>query len=141
MSDDTGTLSVTVPGEWDAAVSTVGWTAPTGGGHFPALSVGTSADWTDTASTDEGVFVGILPGTELPDRMPRHVECDAAEEPVDGSVDGRDSRTVRWTGCPGGVTVERVVQLADNRLLWVQVRSADNPTANVVLDGVVTHGI
>lgn len=141
LSDDTGTLSVTVPSEWEQAVSSAGWTSPIGGGHFPALSVGTAADWTDTGSTEEGVFVGILPGTELPDRMPQHPECATADEPVDGSVDGRESRTMRWSDCPGGVTVERVVQLADNRLLWVQVRSADNPTANVVLDGVVTHGI
>jgi eukaryotic-like serine/threonine-protein kinase len=37
--------------------------------------------------------------------------------------------------------VERVVQLASNRLLWVQVRSADRATANVVLDDVDTRGI
>ena len=46
-----------------------------------------------------------------------------------------------FTGCPGGVVVERVVLLASNRLLWVQVRSADRATANTVLDGVDTRGI
>jgi len=41
----------------------------------------------------------------------------------------------------GGVTVERVVQVAANRLLWVQVRSADQATANRVLDSVAVHGM
>ena len=37
------------------------------------------------------------------------------------------------------MTVERVIQVADNRLLWVQVRSEDGATANSVLDSV-DHG-
>ena len=49
--------------------------------------------------------------------------------------------TVVYTGCPGGYTVERVVQVTENRLLWVQVRSGDRATANTVLDGVTTHGL
>ena len=39
------------------------------------------------------------------------------------------------------MTVERVVQIAANRLLWVQVRSADLATANAVLDDVEAHGV
>ena len=140
LSDRTGTLSVTVPGDWEKAVAPDGWTAPTGDGEFPALSVGTAADWTDAGSA-QGVFLGILPGTELPDPVPQHPECDAAQEPVDATIDGDPSRTVLFTGCPGGVIVERVVQLASNRLLWVQIRSADRATANAVLDDVETHGI
>ncbi|WP_395691194.1 serine/threonine-protein kinase [Nocardioides sp.] len=142
VADDSGTLFVTVPHDWAAAAAPAGWTAPTDdGGRFPALSVGTSADWTDVQSADQGVFVAILPGTELPDRMPRHPECAEADEPVDGTVEGHDARTVLYTGCPGGVTVERVVQLAANRLLWVQIRSAHSATANAVLDDVETRGI
>ena len=50
--------------------------------------------------------------------------------------------TVVYRNCPGGhVTVERVVKVADNRLLWVQVRSEEGATANSVLDSVATHGI
>ncbi|WP_395658992.1 serine/threonine-protein kinase [Nocardioides sp.] len=141
VGDDTGTLFVTVPDDWARAVAADGWTAPLDGGEFPALSVGTTADWTDVRSSAQGVFVGILPGTELPAQMPRHPECDTAQEPVDSSFEDRDSRTVLYTGCPGGVTVERVVQLAANRLLWVQIRSADSATANTVLDAVDTRGI
>lgn len=142
VGDDTGSLFVTVPADWEGAVASAGWTAPTrDGGHYPALSVGTSTGWTDVGSEAEGVFVGILPGTELPDRMPQHPECDTAEDPVDGTFEDRDARTVLYTGCPGGVAVERVVQLASNRLLWVQIRSADSATANAVLDDVETRGI
>ena len=84
--------------------------------------------------------MGILPGTELPARVPGHPECAAAQEPVTGDGTGRDAITVLYTGCGDGVTVERVVQLTDNRLLWVQVRSATRATANQVLDSVETHG-
>ncbi|MGB0101764.1 MAG: hypothetical protein WBP61_15910, partial [Nocardioides sp.] len=145
LSDRTGTLVVTVPGDWDRAVAPRGWKAPTSDGQFPALSVGTRTDWTDAASDvssdAEGIFVAILPGTELPEQMPQHPECEAAQEPIDATIDGDPSRTVVYTGCPGGVTVERVVQLAANRLLWVQIRSADRATANRVLDDVDTRGI
>ena len=52
------------------------------------------------------------------------------------------SVTVVYRNCPGGlVTMERVVKVADNRLLWVQVRSEEGATANSVLDSVTTHGI
>ena len=140
VTDRTGTLSVTVPADWDRARSPRGWKAPDGGGEFPALSVGTAPDWTDVGTTDQGVFLGILPGDELPEQVPQHPECGTAQEPVDDTIDQNPTRTVVYTRCPGGVTVERVVQLASNRLLWVQVRSADRATANAVLDHVETHG-
>ncbi len=54
---------------------------------------------------------------------------------------GRPSSTTYYSGCPGGVTVERVAQVAGNRLLWVQVRSADRATATAVLESVVTRGL
>ena len=108
--------------------------------EFPALSVGTSPKWTDVGSTAEGVFLGIMPGTELPPRLPQHPECDTKQTQVQGTFDGHPSRTVLFTDCPGGVTVERVVQLAENRLLWVQVRSATRATANLVLDDVQARG-
>ncbi len=38
------------------------------------------------------------------------------------------------------MTVERIDQIARNRLLWVQIRSDDRATANRVLDSVETHG-
>jgi hypothetical protein len=48
--------------------------------------------------------------------------------------------TVYFTDCPF-VTVERVVQVAANRLLWVQVRADRRSTAVAVLDSVTTHGL
>lgn len=140
VGDDTGTLFVTVPGDWERATAPSGWSAPLDGGEFPALSVGTSTGWTDVTSTAQGVFLGILPGTELPVRLPQHPECDAKDTQVQGTFDGHPSRTVLFTDCPGGVTVERVVQLAENRLLWVQIRSASRATANSVLDDVQARG-
>jgi hypothetical protein len=140
VGDDTGTLFVTVPGDWERAVAPGGWRAPLDDGEYPALSVGTSPAWTDVASTAQGVFLGILPGTELPAKLPQHPECERKESQIPGTFDGHPSRTVLFTDCPGGVTVERVVQLAANRLLWVQVRSASRATANTVLDDVEARG-
>ena len=54
---------------------------------------------------------------------------------------GDVNTTVVMTGCPGGVTVERVVQVTSDTLLWIQVRSPDRATANRVLDSVETHGL
>ncbi|NHC21979.1 serine/threonine protein kinase [Nocardioides sp. IC4_145] len=140
LTDDDGSLSVAVPGDWERSVATDGWTPPTGDAAYPALSVGTRTDWNDPATPAEGVFLGLFPGTRLPTTMPQHPECGEAQEPVT-ETSGDPSTTVVHTGCPDGVTVERVVQVADNRLLWVQVRSDDRATANRVLDSVETHGI
>ncbi|GAA2149442.1 serine/threonine-protein kinase [Nocardioides koreensis] len=146
VSDAQGNLSVTVPGDWDRAVAADGWTPPNdqdpaSAAVYPALSVGTSRHWNAAGTAGQGVFLGILPGTQLPAQVPRHPECAEAQEPVEDTVDGNASVTVVYGSCPGGVTVERVVQVAENRLLWVQVRSADRATANSVLDAVRTHGI
>ena len=40
-----------------------------------------------------------------------------------------------------GVIVERVVQVTDDRLRWVQVRSDDRATADRVLGSVRTRGL
>jgi hypothetical protein len=130
---------VTVPIAWERAVADDGWQPPGEKSDFPALSVGTESGWSGDLDA-QGVFVGILPGTELPARVPGHPECATAQDPVDGDGTGREAVTVLYTGCDAGVMVERVVQLTDNRLLWVQVRSATTATANRVLDSVETHG-
>ncbi|MFT4287118.1 protein kinase domain-containing protein [Nocardioides sp.] len=143
VTDDEGTLSVTVPTAWDRTVSTAGWQPPTDEASettYPALSVGTARDWQGSAG--QGVFAGILPGDKLPQQVPQHPECERADEPLpDRSAAGDEMVTVVFTGCPGGVTVERVVQVTDNRLLWVQVRSDSRMVANRVLDALQTHGI
>ncbi|WP_116570404.1 serine/threonine-protein kinase [Nocardioides gansuensis] len=141
--DAAGHIRVTVPEGWER-VEVEGWKVPTGDGarvDQPALSVGESAGW-QTTGTASGVFVGLLPGTGLPDVVPQHPECDSARPPIDDKQDGDRSRTVFFSDCVGGtVTVERVVQATVNQLMWVQVRSADRTTANRVLDSVELSGI
>lgn len=142
VDDADGTLSVTVPGDWHRAVTTGPWVPPNDDAvELPALSAGTTADWSEAGSTGEGVFVGLLPGTEMPDPLPQHPECENVGDPEDDFLDGDPSRTVTSTGCPGGVTIERVVQVTSSQLLWIQVRSADNATANRVLDSVSVYGM
>ncbi|CAB4713870.1 unannotated protein [freshwater metagenome] len=143
ITDTAGSLSVRVPADWDRARSGAGWRAPSDQADYPALSVGTTPTWTDAESTGEGVFLGILPDAGLPSLLPQHPECAEAREPVSDlgtEASGQVSTTIVHTGCPGGVTVERVVQVASNRVLWVQVRSRDTATANRVLDSVRTYG-
>ena len=141
VSDEGGTLSVEVPADWERSVGGEGWAGPDGSGAYAALSVGTDPDWTDPRREAEGAFLGLMPGSALPELMPTHPECEEEQPPVveDGET---PSVTVLHTGCGGsGVVVERVLQVAGNRLLWVQVRSLDRAAANRVLDSVRTSGI
>jgi hypothetical protein len=141
VDDVEGTLSVTVPDAWDV-IARDGWQPPSESGDagtYPALSVGSRSGWADHAG--QGVFVGLLPGTKLPEEVPQHHECTAAGEPLpDRTAAGDDMVTVFFTGCPG-VVVERVVRITENRLLWVQVKADTRASANTVLDDVRTHGI
>ena len=140
VSDASGTLEAEVPGGWTRVTGEAGWTAPQDEATYPALSVGSEAGWTEDGSTGHGVFLALMPGTDLPERMPGHPECTTAAPPY-SDAGTQPSRTVVHSGCPGGVTVERVVQVAADRVLWVQVRSPDTATANRVLDSVTTRGI
>jgi eukaryotic-like serine/threonine-protein kinase len=141
ITDSRDELTVTVPDDWDASVAGDPWTPPGEKRTYAALSVGTSAGWAHLQD-GEGVFAGIMPGDDIPDQLPGHPVCETAEDPIDDTIDGDMARTIVYTGCRGaGVTVERVVQVATNRLLWVQVRSADRATANDVLESVATTGL
>ncbi len=141
VTDDRGSVRVTVPPAWDLARSTASWMPPNvgEGGELPSLSVGTRSDWATTSDPAQGVFVGVLPGTELPDQVPQHLECASAGDPV-YSTSG-DTVTVVFSDCPDGLVVERVVQVNQSQLVWVQIRSEDRPTANRVLSGVQLLGL
>lgn len=142
VDDADGTLSVTVPADWHRAVARGPWVPPGEDSvELPALSVGTVADWADPERAGEGVFVGVLGGTELPDQLPQHPECAEPGGRTDDVHNGDAVRTLVYAGCPGGLTVERVVQVTDAQLVWIQVRSRDRATANRVLDAVVVHGM
>jgi hypothetical protein len=142
LDDATGTISVTVPEKWTAQVDPEQWTPAGSEQEQPSIASGAQAGWNTDADPAPGVFVGILEGDRLPSRVPQHPSCDNAGALIEDQQDGDDSMTVFFNGCPGAdVTVERVVQLTSNRLLWVQVRSPDRATANRVLESVTTYGI
>jgi hypothetical protein len=142
VTDDMGTLSVTVPADWDRADATGGWEPPNAEGkEYAALSVGSSRGWT-TEDSGDGVFVALLPGNVLPKEVPHHEECPDEAPPVQGTGTNDQAITVVYANCPdGGVTVERVVLVTENLLMWVQVHAADRGAANRVLDDVETHGL
>ncbi|GAA4706715.1 serine/threonine-protein kinase [Nocardioides conyzicola] len=141
VTDDESSISVTVPRAWDRHVATDGWRPEGADGDLPAVSLGTAGGWTDPQSGAQGVFAGILPGDELPAQLPQHPECGQAGSRVPDNGQLGPSATVVYSDCPGGVTVERVIQVTEDQLLWVQVRSHDRGTANRVLDDVAVHGM
>jgi serine/threonine protein kinase len=136
FTDDDGTLSVTVPRSWSHDVSLSGWKPPDSQFNQSALAVGDRPDW---RRSGQGVFVGLLPEGKLPTTMPRHPSCSTVGKPRSGTS-GDPSLTVTSTGCPG-VIIEKAVQLSESELLWVQVRSDDEPTADDVLASVQTRGV
>jgi serine/threonine protein kinase len=138
VSDSTGSLAVDVPGSWTAAVDTGQWTPPEQEGSLPALSAGTTADW-QTVPGGEGVFVGVLAVDDMPEELPGHPDCREVLDPVPDVVGADAVLTQVSTGCPG-VVVERVRQVATNRYLWVQVRSADQASAYAVVNAVSAPG-
>jgi serine/threonine protein kinase len=144
LTDATGKLSVTVPAAWERFVSRKGWVPPEqpDGAQkgYPALWAGSTADWNDVSASARGVFLAVLPSTQLPGHLPRHPECDAADQVVGKDPQGGDQATARYTGCPEGVVIEQATMVAEGQLLWVQVRGDTVGQASEVLRTVDTSG-
>jgi hypothetical protein len=133
---------VTVPAGWEKFVSRRGWVPPDQprAGHktYPALWAGSAADWNDVRVSAQGVFVAVLPSTQLPGHLPTHPGCDAGPLVVGKDPDGNDQATTRYTGCPEGVVLEQATMLGDKRLVWVQVHAGSVAQATEVLRAVDT---
>ena len=128
---------MTVPEAWTEAVDTERWTPPDADVDESSISAGTEVGWNENDDPGEGVFLGLLPGEALPTTVPQHPECEVAaagreRQPRRRRLHDRGVQRLRR----GGITIERIVQVNANRLLWVQVRAADRATANDVLDSV-----
>lgn len=134
LVDRSGVLGVTVPSAWSAQ-SLTGWQPPKQA-HHAAISAGTSPRWASQGG--DGVFVGLITADKLPSAVPKHKECRTAQAPITIS-----STTMQrsFSGCPGGVVIERVEQVADGLLLWVQVSAPTRAEAGTVLDTVHTIGL
>lgn len=141
VSDENGSLRVTVPGSWNGALGRGEWTPPGSAGSYSALSVGSRRGWQGDPGAN-GVFLGILPGGSLPVDLPGHPSCTEVQEPInDESAALGPTVTVVNARCAGGSTVfERLIRVADNRLLWVQVQADDRSAATAVLDSVQVSG-
>ena len=142
ITDSQETISVEVPKGWTEAVDTEQWRPPDAKFDEAAISAGSRADWYGTSDPGEGVFLGFLQKSALPSGVPQHPECEDPPRPTDrGQIDGDAYIQVAFTGCPnGGITVERIVQVNANRLLWMQVRAASLGTANEVIRSVEISG-
>jgi serine/threonine protein kinase len=142
VEDSTGTLFVTVPESWTEQVDPEEWVPFEGRSEQPAVAAGTREGWNSDDDPAEGVFVGILPGEELPSRVPGHPACPVQRGPYFDEKDGDEFMTVFFSGCPGvDLMVERVVRVNQNQLLWIQIRADDRRVANRVLDSVVASGV
>jgi serine/threonine protein kinase len=139
VEDATGTLAVTVPRAWTTSVHTAEWTPPDSDGEQPSLSLGSSSTWQKSGSTASGVFLGVFSSDDMPEQLAGHPECGSRLDPFRDTVKDGASLTQVNQDCPG-VVIERVLQVATNQFVWIQVRSADRPTANQVLDSVEISG-
>ncbi|WP_157953147.1 serine/threonine-protein kinase [Nocardioides allogilvus] len=136
IEDVSGTISVTVPEAWTRAVDTEQWVPPDAEAEQASISAGTAVGWNQNDDPGQGIFLGVLPG-ELPPVVPQHPECEVTRPAVTDRRNGDSYMTVEFTDCPhGGITIERVIQVTANRLLWVQVRAEDRSAAIEVLDSV-----
>ena len=138
----TGTIFVTVPDSWTEQVDPEQWSPVEGRAEQPSVAAGTRSGWNSDDDPGEGVFVGILPGDKLPSRVPGHAACPVQRGPYFDEKNGDDIMTVFFSGCPGvDLTVERIIRVNQNQLLWVQIRTADRKIANRVLDSVRAAGV
>lgn len=141
VEDSTSRLFVTVPESWTDQVDPEQWVPFEGRSEQPAVAAGTRSGWNSDDDPGEGVFVGILPGEELPSRVPGHAACPLQRGPYFDEKDGDKLMTVFFSGCPGvDQMVERIIQVNQNQLLWIQVRTDEPGVAARVLDSVEANG-
>jgi serine/threonine protein kinase len=137
LRDATHTLSVTVPAGWERYVSRRGWVPlaqPRRAEEtYPALWAGSKSDWNDVRVSGQGVWMAVLPSSQLPGHLPKHPECDPGDQVVGKDPDGSDQATTRYTGCPEGVVIEQATMLSGDQLLWVQVHGDSVAQATEVL--------
>jgi eukaryotic-like serine/threonine-protein kinase len=143
VEDEEGVIFVTVPDAWTAQVDPEQWSPVEGRAEQPSLAAGARSGWNSEDDPGEGVFIGILPGDKLPSRVPGHTACPVQRGPYfDENRDGDEMMTVIFSGCPGvDLTVERVIRVNQNQLLWVQIRSDERRVANRVLESVEVLGV
>ena len=139
VEDTTGTLHVTVPRGWTTSVHTAEWTPPDSNGEQPSLSVGSTSTWQKSGSSASGAFLGVFAADDMPEQLAGHPECSSRLEPFRDTVKDGASLTQVNQDCPG-VVIERVLQVATNQFVWIQVRATDRPTATKVLDSVEISG-
>jgi hypothetical protein len=133
--DSSHRLSVETPRSWSQK-SDNGWSPP-GGGSQPGMLVSTDTGAWQSASGAWGVFVGILPGTTVPTKVPAPAGCQPLGSSPDGdSVGGKTAVTFRFRCSGGSTVVERFVQVAAEESLQVQVRAATSQQAEDVLTSV-----
>ena len=141
VEDAKGTLAVTVPESWTAQVDPEQWTPFEGRSAQASLAAGTRSGWNSRDDPGEGVFVAILPSDKLPSVAPGHPACGVQRGPFFDKFEDDDMVTAYFSDCPGvDTTVERIIQVNQNQLLWVQIRAADQRVARRVLDSVEAFG-
>ena len=139
---ESGTLKVVVPESWAKAVDTEQWMPPDAEVEDSAISAGTHVGWNENDDPGEGVFLGLLRRDALPKAVPGHPECEDGPTDTGTNRDNDAYMFAVFKDCPGGgVTIERIIQVNASRLLWIQVRAADQETANDVVASVTTSGL
>lgn len=129
-------IGVKVPRAWTENVAASTWQPPTGGASQPALRASLSG-----TPNSEGVFVGMLPGNRLPAALPEHGECRRSGDLDQSRVDDRPAATRSYSSCVGApFALERLIQAAPDKLVWVLVRGDDQDLLDEVASSIVYNG-
>jgi Protein kinase domain len=125
-------LRVTVPRAWTKHVSDSVWQPPTGPGGQKAVRASAGG-----GAAAPGVFLGVMPGAQLPTELPAHRECRLSGDPSSEEVNGRPALTRTFSDCAGDTfLLERVILEEAGKLLWIQVRATDQDQLQQVADTV-----
>lgn len=140
VSVGSGVVKVKVPRGWASMVSEADWLPPGSAGTQPAVLVTAEGNsWTDMRSSEPGVFAGLMPGSAGPPELAKYEGCSGASEVA---TEPQGDGLGRWTlvsldcGREGAVVLQRVVDTADRKRLWIQVRADDQSRARQVADSV-----
>ncbi|MEV8376026.1 serine/threonine-protein kinase [Kribbella sp. NPDC056861] len=133
--DQQQVLSVELPRDWTQNRAGSGWQPQGATASLPGLLVSdNNNDWAKAGSTVSGVFAGVLPPGQLPDanNLPGPSGCTVSPE----AITKDSTATVRYLGCPAGMTTYERVKQFQGQLVRIQVRAKDAAQAEKVLDSV-----
>jgi hypothetical protein len=129
VKDNSGRLSVKVPREWSQK------SVNTAQNSQPALLISTNTTAWQNQQNVQGVFVGILGSSTLPEDGTPPKDCTVGDKSSD-NVGDRKAVTFTYN-CQQSTVKERYLALSGSGSVRIQVRDSDQAELQTVLDSVV----